>query len=255
MNPFDIQESTGISIVCAVKNRMGPLRYTIPSYLNQPGVSQIVLVDWDSDQPVRQSLQQWDFPEREDQRRITHIRAVNQPYWNSAKAYNLAMSFVTNPFVFKVDADVVVVDDLRKRMPVLKSTFVTGNFKRGVVPNDYGLFGSVFLRKEDFDRVGGYDERFVAYGFEDNNFFRRLQRRGLKRKFTEPNALYHLPHSNAKRTEHQQVAFVQPRHSIRFSRRLSRQNEAWSAASKGTRYELESVDHDRKFCVVAEKTK
>lgn len=113
----------GISIVTAVKNRTRPLQFTIPTWLNQPSVQQLVIVDWDSDSALINDLNELDIPAWPD-KRCTIVRAQKQPLWNLSQAINLGMRFVRHKTVLKLDADILIIGDVRSRLPQTNRCFI-----------------------------------------------------------------------------------------------------------------------------------
>lgn len=62
---------------------------------------------------------------------------------------------------------------------------------RTTVAANHVVAMSFAIRKEDYERIGGFDERFVMYGGEDVEFGCRVIRSGLDARY-EPNAIsYH----------------------------------------------------------------
>jgi glycosyltransferase involved in cell wall biosynthesis len=68
---------------------------------------------------------------------------------------------------------------------------------RGLIPWKYFSTNNSSVRKEDLDAVGGFDEGFVYYGFEDLELGWRLVReRGLTLRFVEGARSFHIhPHT------------------------------------------------------------
>lgn len=241
MNPQTFKLKQGVTVICAVKNRSHPLRYSIPSWLADSSVEQLILVDWDSDTPLWESLSTYDIPNWPDPR-VMMIRVVNQPYWQMGKAINLGMKFATQATTFKVDADVVLVDRLAKKVPLEGKSFVAGHYSGIPFHNVNYLYGTVFLRTRDFNKMNGYDERFERYGCEDTDLYDRLTVAGLSRfKFYE-NQLFHLPHSSIARQVHQKIQHETPEAAIEVSSRVVKSRKRWSRESETTQFQFVSSD-------------
>jgi len=56
-----------------------------------------------------------------------------------------------------------------------------------------GLGGFFLIKTSKLYEIGGFDERFVVWGGEDNDLCSRLLRTGMERKYVEFD-FYHLPH-------------------------------------------------------------
>lgn len=65
------------------------------------------------------------------------------------------------------------------------------------------LKGLLFVSKENFLKVGGYDEDIESYGWEDGEIIRRLESLELEhRKISFDYRLMHIPHPDRKRFEY-----------------------------------------------------
>lgn len=64
--------------------------------------------------------------------------------------------------------------------------------------NNAGLFWSLVfgIRRESFERLGGFDERFTGYGAEDTDFGFRAQRSGLPLLFLGATGAFHQYHDS-----------------------------------------------------------
>ena len=71
-----------VSIVCAVMNRAPALRVALTSWRLQRDVTEIVIVDWNSEIPLAPLV-------REDDR-IRIVRVDHEPRFHLAAAFNLA---------------------------------------------------------------------------------------------------------------------------------------------------------------------
>lgn len=62
--------------------------------------------------------------------------------------------------------------------------------------------GCNLISRKAFERMGGYDDRFIGWGFEDTDFRERSLRVNTIKTLTNEDAIcWHLHHENAKRTE------------------------------------------------------
>lgn len=62
--------------------------------------------------------------------------------------------------------------------------------------------GCNLISREAFERMGGYDERFIGWGFEDTDYFYRSQKVNTVARLMMPDAIcWHLHHDQAIRTE------------------------------------------------------
>ena len=63
-----------VSLICACKNRNAPLKISLSSWLLFKEITEIIIVDWSSDESLRE-LTDWD-------ERIKVINVPNQTYFN-----------------------------------------------------------------------------------------------------------------------------------------------------------------------------
>lgn len=62
--------------------------------------------------------------------------------------------------------------------------------------------GCTMISREAFERMGGYDDRFIGWGFEDTDFLYRSRKVNKVSYLEGKNAIcWHLNHENAKRLE------------------------------------------------------
>lgn len=62
--------------------------------------------------------------------------------------------------------------------------------------------GCTMISREAFDRMEGYDSRFIGWGFEDTDFLYRSRKVNRVSYLEDKDAIcWHLHHENAKRTE------------------------------------------------------
>lgn len=194
------------TIICAVMNRADMLRVSLMSWLNFSEVSRIVVVDWSSsdlsDDFVR-SMCAFDG-------RIHFERVYGKTLFSLAEAYNLAASLVDTEFLLKLDVD-YILNPYYSFFVINKlgvGYFFTGDWRWQALDNDLGFFkylnGLLYIKTDDFKAVGGYDKRFIGYGYEDTDLCYRLTRdRGLTHRFIDLSVIsvYHNPHSDDKRVE------------------------------------------------------
>lgn len=245
----------GTTIVSAVKNRSEPLRYTVSSWLMLDWIERVIIVDWDSNVPLIYSLASFESDLWPNDK-VTIVRVENQPVWNLPKAINLGMKLVDTCITFKLDADVLLVDTLPGQELAKEGQFFTsGSWRAARNRNELGMYGSTAFGTYDFWRIGGYDERFSTYGFEDDNFYSRLKAIGIERKFFPHNALYHLPHSDALRIGHQKLEECDLDESIRHNQQLSKKRDRWNPMSSRQQYELLVRANDDRYFVLREQPK
>lgn len=194
------------TIICAVMNRADMLRVSLMSWLNFSEVSGIVVVDWSSndlsDDFIR-LLSAFDG-------RIHFERIHGKTMFHLAEAYNLAASLVDTEFILKLDVD-YILNPYFNFFEINKlgvGDFFTGDWRWQALDKDLGflkyLNGLLYVKTDDFKAVGGFDERFIGYGYEDTDIcYRLINNRGLTHRLIDMRVIsvYHNPHSDDKRVE------------------------------------------------------
>ena len=216
-----------ISLICACKNRNQPLQIALTSWLLRPEITEIIIVDWSSDESLA--------PLTKLDGRIKVITVPNQKYFNQPQPLNLAASIATGDYILKVDCDYVFSPyyNFFETYQIDKNSFVSGkhNIKNYeyfdettqsfIVDKDkmsfpelveyvssYSpifkhLIGLLFISRQNFEKVGGYNEKLGKYyAYEDDEIFHRLQVLGLNEiKLNFDYNILHIPHPDKKRTE------------------------------------------------------
>jgi glycosyltransferase involved in cell wall biosynthesis len=179
-----------LTAITTCKGRLEHLRHTLPALCAMPGL-EIVVVDYDCPQQAGDWVRQaWP--------RARVVYAADRPFFNAAKARNLGAAAAATPWLFFVDADVLVTGQLLDHvLPRLEAaTFMTPELR----PSDLG--GALVVAREDFERIGGYDEVFEGWGDEDNDIVSRLQFAGIRREDL-PSALFEcMEHDDALRVRY-----------------------------------------------------
>lgn len=109
-----------ISLICACKNRNQPLQIALTSWLLRPEITEIIIVDWSSDESLA--------PLTKLDRRIKVITVPNQKYFNQPQPLNLAASIATGDYILKVDCDYVFSPyyNFFETYQIDKNSFVSG---------------------------------------------------------------------------------------------------------------------------------
>jgi GR25 family glycosyltransferase involved in LPS biosynthesis len=214
-----------ISLICACKNRNEPLQIALSSWLLRPEITEIIIVDWSSTTSLA-SLTKLDS-------RIKVITVQDQKYFNQPQPLNLAASIATGDYILKVDCDYIINPyyDFFEKYKIDENSFVSGkhniknyeyfNGESYVIDKDkmclselmeyansYSQFfrpltGLLFISRQNFMKVGGYNEKLGKYyAYEDDEMFHRLRVLGLEeKKLNFDYNILHIPHSDKKRTE------------------------------------------------------
>lgn len=199
-----------ISIISACGNRGRALSVSISSWIQFNEVDEIIVTDWSSDEPI-------DHLTRLDSR-IKVITVLNEKYFNQPQPLNLAASLVKSEYILKLDSDTIMNPyfNFFNNHTIDSKSFLTGtdeswqfnapsnNIDYQKYPYIKALWGTLYITKENYFKVGGYNENMSTYAaWEDTEIYERLLLFGLKHvqiKFSLK-TLFSLPHSSKKRVE------------------------------------------------------
>lgn len=192
----------GVSVICACKNRYDPLMISLNSWLLFDEIKEIVIVDWNSDKKLNH-LTKLDS-------RIKIVTVFNEEYFNQPQPLNLAARFCSQEYLLKLDTDYILSPyfSFFEKYQVDDTNFLQGpiGIENERIANDpyfKNLRGILYIKKENFDKVGGYNENMSQYyAWEDDELCSRLEILGLKLiSLNYDHSVIHIPHSDKKRFE------------------------------------------------------
>jgi glycosyltransferase involved in cell wall biosynthesis len=223
-----------VSIVCACMNREDTLKVTLASWLKFKEVGEIVIVDWCSTNNLEWAIDLDD--------RIKLIRVNNQPYFNIAKAYNLAIDNSTKDYVLKMDVDYLLNPyynffELHPRPE--EECYYTGNWATSDGdPIFKHLHGLIYAKRSGLIEAEGYNENFEGYGWDDDDLYGVMTSMGKKRiDINHDYSIMHIVHGEKVRTENYKDK--RTRSSARQNKRLKtsiRRIIKWNLSQKSERF-------------------
>ena len=188
-----------ISLTTGCLNRTDYLVRALDSWLAAPEIDEVVVVDWGNRVPLREALRRFDDP------RIVIARVDGQRGWKHSKCHNLEMRLSAGDLILRIDSDCLLGPGFFAAHPVKPGMFYAGNWRLAPGMNEKGLSGTVYLRRSDMLGVGGYNERLLHYGYEDDDFYERLAMAGLSRADLNLGTLSHLHHPDRCRYENEEI--------------------------------------------------
>ena len=158
------------SLVVACKNRTENLVKTLPSWLCIDKITEYIVVDYDSDEPISENSS---FKSWKDNAQIEIVRVTDKEKFNLGQAYNLAVDCCTNNNIIKIDADHACIDSSFLdyfREPHLQTFFIHAdhNFSN----NELSGFCMFPKSKNVY-----YREDLNGYGYDDLDFYARLRQK------------------------------------------------------------------------------
>ena len=177
------QYTISLCITCMdrVEHLKKTLRKNIDDNAAYPHL-EFVLLDYNS----QDGLQQWvfkHFKEELKSGRLVYYQTKKPKFFERARAKNIAHLVSTGDIVCNLDADNYTGRDFAFYINSRSQSNqkIIGFCQRSEVYNstDFGFWGRIFMFKKYFIDLGGYDERFVGWGYEDDNLKFRAIRLGL----------------------------------------------------------------------------
>lgn len=194
-----------VSVVCGCMDRHRMLGEALSSWLAAPEIDEVVVVDWSSSVPVET------VTSRFDDGRVQVVRVPGQRRWMASKSHNLGVRMASGDLLLRLDADYLLraTAGFFSRHPMTFGAFYCADWRQARVDNERHLAGALYVHRRHFLAVNGYNERIATYGYEDEDLFERLAGTGLARRNVDLDTLHHIPHSDALRVKHQDVADVE----------------------------------------------
>ena len=182
-----------VSVIVSCMNREPHIVLRVLKHAKALNPQEIILIDYSSTIPyfstrIKQILS----------KNLKLIKVEGQEHWNLGIANNIGIRRAKSEMILKIDCDTYLTPlffYLNQDFDPSKE-FLTGNYK------DLGqashLNGLILASKTAWYSVGGYEERYRTYGWDDEDLYARLKKMGFKRKHFVRNSLYHIKHELSK---------------------------------------------------------
>lgn len=199
-----------LSLTVGIKNRYKQLKVSLMSWVVQKAIDEILIIDWDSDDIDYEELQKIDD-------RIRVITISDQPNYNHAQVLNVCIKNAKNNHILKMDVDYILNPYIKLNQWLdieWENEFMAGAWNQNHLDNKIGFIehtnGFMCIDKKHIEKIGGYNENFVGYGWEDCELYIRLQKELGLTKIIPPISpnfvpIYHNPHMDEIRTRYQAV--------------------------------------------------
>lgn len=199
-----------LSLTVGVKNRYNQLKVVLMSWILQESIDEILIIDWDSNDIDYEQLQKIDD-------RIRVINIPNQPLYNHSQVLNTCIKHAKNDHILKMDVDYILNPYIKLNQWLdidWDTEFMAGSWNQNALDNKMGfiehLNGFMCVHKQHIQNIGGYNENFIGYGWEDCELYIRLQKQLGLTKIIPPLSsnfvpIYHNPHMDDIRTKYQTI--------------------------------------------------
>lgn len=185
-----------ISAVVPVMNRSERILPCLSTWIDHDEINEVVIVDWSSTIPV------YNDPSLEGlikNKKIKVIRINDEAYFVSmSHSLNVGIIHASGDHILKIDIDYQLKN--QELLKVLERNQFNKHFFCGTIPNkeNYDFHGFCFFEKRYFTEINGYNENCRGWGFDDEDFYRRMEKTGLERVVVMNinNFIYHIPHGD-----------------------------------------------------------
>lgn len=130
---------------------------------------------------------------------VSYIKYMDNPFFHMAHSRNILGRQASGKYILTFCADVDFkkgfIEEIRKKLSEYDCVRISGHSYPGII----------VVKKEDFIKVGGYDERFEFYGGEDKELIERLLRNGLNFGYISQEYLSIIPTSKSTKIKHYRI--------------------------------------------------
>ncbi len=200
------RNSYKISFATVCMNRLHHIRQTLPKNIQDNSEYENVeflLLDYNS----TDGLEDWvkkNMKEHIRSGKLSFYRTTEPTYFKRSHSRNMILRMAIGDIVCNVDADNYTgkgfASFLNEEFNGDRNIFLSGSYSDEFI--DYkDAYGRFCGWRDDFLKVGGYDEEMESYGHEDTDLYDRLVRYGRKeKKIKETKFLHSISHSDRERT-------------------------------------------------------
>lgn len=191
-----------ISVIIGLKNRFEHFRWCLKSLiLLDDAEMELIVVDFNSDDG--NVAAETKAAAREMGCRASILTAQGPFNWSHAR--NIGVAAAKGRVLLFLDADMVVPRGFLHRIEkVVKPGTVYfpecwREDEKGNIISDHHCscgYGLCALMRQDIEKVGGWDESFVGWGYEDVDFKNRCEKAGLELARESVGGFIHLWHPN-----------------------------------------------------------
>jgi hypothetical protein len=142
-------------------NRAEHLMISAAHLARWPHHAEHLILDWSSDRPLRRE----ELPE---DHRIRLHRVEGERRWNLCRAYNFAAVLSRGEVLLKLDADCWPAPESDPQALLREGPLWMG-------AGAGGSAGQFLMQRDLFERVGGFNEWMVGWGFDDKDLRVRLE--------------------------------------------------------------------------------
>ena len=187
-----------ISLVVPVMNRNDRVVPCLSTWINEPEVNEVLIVDWSSKYPINLDPE---LSPITNHQKTKIVRVINETHFMSMSySLNVGLREASHDHILKCDIDYKLINP--EILKIFNRSQNKNHFYCGTIPKKWDFHGFSFFKKEDALKINGYNEKILGWGWDDEDFYRRLEKIGLERivMMNIEQFLYHIPHDDELRT-------------------------------------------------------
>jgi hypothetical protein len=187
-----------ISLVVPVMNRSDRIIPCLKTWINIPEITEIIIVDWSSTIPIKNDPT---LQAITNNPKIKIIRVQNEQYFMSMSfSLNVGINHSTKPNIIKCDIDYQLIDKSLINYLITQKT--EQNFLCGMYKYSTHFHGFAYFSKHQSNTINGYNEIIKGWGWDDEDFYRRLEKANYNRIEIQniQDYIFHIPHDDNLRT-------------------------------------------------------
>ena len=187
-----------VSIITRCKGRLKNLQQTLRIMLHQDYYyTEVIVVNYNSPDGLHEWLVN-EFKQQIDIGRLIETYVSNTLYFDHPHSRNIGLKAAIGDFVMFLDSDVVahteLISHLVKRIGDMENTFAMVGY-----PTPIDCSGIIFARRKDLVDLGGFQESFNGWGYEDGDMRDRLFLNGREMFSFNPKYVHGVDHYDYER--------------------------------------------------------
>lgn len=186
-----------VSIITRCKGRLNHLKQTLPFMLMQDYFqTEIIVVNYNSPD----GLHEWLMEEYGNQYKLNRLIEVFVPdtlYFDHSHSRNVGLKAALGDWVLYLDADCKASNELVRYL--LFRIAQDKMFAMIGYPTPPDTSGTLFAKRQDLLDLGGFQESFFGWGYEDGDMRDRLFLHGREMFCFNPRFIEPIPHADVER--------------------------------------------------------
>lgn len=177
------------SFIVTCKGRLSHLKQSLPALVVQKN-SETILVDYSCED----GCGDWASTNHPE---TTIVQVIGEKDFCLSRARNIGAKKSSGDVLCFIDADAIASENLSSHVLEITKVFDYAGFSGLAEASD--LFGFLCVKRDIFEKIGGYDEAFKGWGGEDIDIRFRLKNAGYKFSPIKQTMITSIPHGDELR--------------------------------------------------------